>query len=53
MNNYINENQVEDYIEYNIKQTMEMNSVTADEAVESVRYYMDLLVNNVASHMEI
>ena len=50
--NEINEEQVLEYISYNIKQTMQVNNIQLDEAVESVRYYMDYLVNNVASQME-
>lgn len=50
--NEINEEQVLEYISYNIKQTMQVNNIQLDEAVESVRYYMDYLVNNVANQME-
>ena len=50
--NEINEGQVLEYISYNIKQTMQVNNIPLDEAVESVRYYMDYLVNHVASQME-
>ena len=50
--NEINEEQVLEYISYNIKQTMQVNNIQLDEAVESVRYYMDYLVNHVASQME-
>lgn len=52
MNKYINEDQVEDYIAYNIKQIAEYNDVSIEEATENVRYYMDYLVNSVAAHME-
>lgn len=52
MKNDINEDQVEEYIAYNIRQVIETNGITKDEAVESVRYYMDYLVNQVAGAME-
>lgn len=50
--NEINEEQVLEYISYNIKQTMQVNNIQLDEAVESVRYYMDYLVDNVANQMK-
>lgn len=50
--NEINEEQVLEYILYNIKQTMRVNNIPLEEAVESVRYYMDYLVNHVANQME-
>ena len=49
--NEINEEQVLEYILYNIKQTMQVNNISSEEAVESVRYYMDYLVNHVANQM--
>lgn len=48
----INEDQVAEYIMYNIRQTMEQNNISLEEASESVRYYFDLLFNSVASQME-
>lgn len=51
MDEIINESQVLDFIDYNIRKSIEINDITADEAVESVRYYMDFLVNEVASNI--
>lgn len=48
----INEDQVVEYIEYNIHQTMEQYGITVEEAIESVRYYFDLLFNSVIAQME-
>lgn len=48
----INEDQVAEYITYNINQTMEQCGIPMEEAVESVRYYFDLLFNSVVSQME-
>lgn len=48
----INEDQVAEYIMYNIRQTMEQNNISLEESVESVRYYFDLLFNSVIAQME-
>lgn len=48
----INEDQVAEYIIYNIRQTMEQNNISLEEAAESVRYYFDLLFNSVIAQME-
>jgi len=48
----INEDQVAEYIMYNIRQTMEQNNISLEEAAESVRYYFDLLFNSVIAQME-
>lgn len=48
----INEDQVVEYIEYNIHQTMEQYGIPVEEAIESVRYYFDLLFNSVIAQME-
>lgn len=48
----INEDQVAEYIEYNIHQTMAQYGITVEEAIESVRYYFDLLFNSVIAQME-
>ena len=50
--NEINEDQVVEYIKYNIKQVMNMSSATFEEAVENVRYYMDFLISSVMTQME-
>lgn len=49
MDEIINESQVLDFIYYNIQEIVKMNGITFDEAVENVRYYMDYLVDEVAS----
>ena len=48
----INEDQVAEYITYNIQQTMEQCNIPIEEAAESVRYYFDLLFNSVIAQME-
>lgn len=50
--NEINEDQVVDYLMYNIEQAMNMTSMTFEEAVECTRYYMDCLINSVVTQME-
>lgn len=48
----INEDQVAEYITYNIQQTMEQCNISIEEAAESVRYYFDILFNQAVSQME-
>lgn len=50
--NEINEDQVVEYLMYNIHQAMDMTSMNMEEAIESVRYYFDLLFNSVIAQME-
>lgn len=52
MKNVISEDQVIDYIKYDIRKIIEVNHITKEEAVESVRYYFDYLINSVARQME-
>lgn len=50
--NEINEDQVVEYLMYNIHQAMDMTNMNMEEAVEYVRYYMDCLISSVMTQME-